>query len=455
MNEASEWPRPLLPSPNLFSVLTNPPLDWSEREFGERIEYCVSLLNSMLPPSVEVASLLLPDRVSSTFFNVSLRCRGVDCGPLGASRGGCAGCSRNRAEGCPAQFATLRLLGCRSLEGVKLTASLSILDGISAMTALYASIVSGGGVQLASDSPIGRPQATRVIDGGHCTLPGSLSHTPEDTDATMDVELPPSLLLEEEYVTEREERELIHLLDSTPRSSGALLRRVVHYGYAFDYHIQQINPDIKLTMPPVIEALAERLYREGKVPELPDQVTINEYTPGQGIGFHIDVHSTFTSWIASLSLASASVMEFRRLREEGSNVRATRSTLQDRGVLPPPGVPSFFVKPDIVCRKLVQLKRRSLAVFSDELRYAYQHSIPSRKSDSVGGAILPRKTRVSITFRKIRDPRSSECPCKVPYYCDQKNPETYLNLLPTRLEGSPSGGAEKIKLALNNSLVSL
>jgi hypothetical protein len=42
-----------------------------------------------------------------------------------------------------------------------------------------------------------------------------------------------------------------------------------------------------------------------------DQVTINEYLPGQGIRPHVDTHSAFTDGIASISLLSPVVMDFR------------------------------------------------------------------------------------------------------------------------------------------------
>ncbi len=36
---------------------------------------------------------------------------------------------------------------------------------------------------------------------------------------------------------------------------------------------------------------------------MPNQLTINEYIPGQGIAPHIDTHSAFEGAIVSLSLA--------------------------------------------------------------------------------------------------------------------------------------------------------
>jgi hypothetical protein len=46
----------------------------------------------------------------------------------------------------------------------------------------------------------------------------------------------------------------------------------------------------------------------------PDQCTVNEYLPGQGIAPHVDTHAAFDDAILSLSMGSGIVMEFRRQR---------------------------------------------------------------------------------------------------------------------------------------------
>ena len=72
--------------------------------------------------------------------------------------------------------------------------------------------------------------------------------------------------------------------------------------------------------------------------------------------------------IVSLSLAGPCVMEFRR------------DTAREGLFLPP----------------------RSLLVMAEEARYAWHHYIPHRRSDAVGGRVIPRAAkRVSLTFRKV------------------------------------------------------
>jgi len=43
----------------------------------------------------------------------------------------------------------------------------------------------------------------------------------------------------------------------------------------------------------------------------------------------------------------------------------------------------------------------SLFVLSGPARYEWQHCIPARKSDVIGGIKINRTRRISITFRKV------------------------------------------------------
>ena len=113
-----------------------------------------------------------------------------------------------------------------------------------------------------------------------------------------------------------------------------------------------------------------------------NQLTINEYTPGQGIGSHVDTPSAFSDGLISLSLNSDVVMEFRR-------VGGTKS----------------------IDRKLVHLPRRSLVLMSGPARYEWEHMIVGRVTDTVNGVVLPRGRRVSLTLRTaITAPTSPEVP---------------------------------------------
>lgn len=171
------------------------------------------------------------------------------------------------------------------------------------------------------------------------------------------------------WVTADEERALLAAIDALPWSEE-LRRRVQHHGYRYAYKgrkvdaAQQIGP-----LPPWAEALARRLFAEGRFAAAPDQVIVNEYQPGQGISAHVDCVPCFGPTIASLSLGSGATIELSRR--------------------------------DADARASVWLAPRSLLVLADEARYRWRHAIPARKSDPGHG---PRGRRVSLTFRTVLRP---------------------------------------------------
>ncbi len=114
-----------------------------------------------------------------------------------------------------------------------------------------------------------------------------------------------------------------------------------------------------------------------------DQLTINEYQPGMGIGPHVDLHHLFGEHILIVSLNSTCVMEFQHI------ITGT-------------------------WRKMV-LMPRSLVILTEEARYGWKHSIRSRKSDVLDGCVVERQLRVSITFRSIL--KDGKCPCNRTFPC--------------------------------------
>jgi len=103
-----------------------------------------------------------------------------------------------------------------------------------------------------------------------------------------------------------------------------------------------------------------------------NQLTINEYNPGEGIGSHVDTVTAFDDGLLIITLNGGIVMEFRKAIDDGDESNM---------------------------RKLVYLPPRSLAVLSRDARYKYEHMIVSRMTDTVNGEIIPRKLRVSLTLR--------------------------------------------------------
>jgi alkylated DNA repair dioxygenase AlkB len=179
----------------------------------------------------------------------------------------------------------------------------------------------------------------------------------------------PGLRYVPDFVTVEEHDRFLREIDANSWMTD-LRRRVQHYGYRYDYRSRSVDHSMRLgELPPWAAEVAGRLLAEGYFAELPDQVIVNEYEPGQGISSHVDCEPCFTGTVASLSLGSTCTMNF---------------TNKERGEV----IPVF-------------LERRSLVVLAGESRYGWAHGIPPRKSDDVAGRTLKRSRRVSLTFRKV------------------------------------------------------
>jgi alkylated DNA repair dioxygenase AlkB len=179
----------------------------------------------------------------------------------------------------------------------------------------------------------------------------------------------PGLTYMPNYLAADEAAALIQRLDQHPWSTE-LRRRVQQYGYRYDYTRHSVTPDMRLgTVPPWLQAIAERVSHEGYTPAIPDQVIINEYLPGQGIADHVDCIPCFGDTILSVSLGSGCVMRFIHV------VRRTSVSLW--------------------------LAPGSLVVLQGEARYDWSHGIAPRTSDVVAGIRVPRQRRVSLTLRTV------------------------------------------------------
>lgn len=154
------------------------------------------------------------------------------------------------------------------------------------------------------------------------------------------------------------------------RWSTELKRRVQHYGYKYDYRKRKIDDSMALgSLPDWLSEIAEKLQIREFMPAIVDQVIINEYQPGQGISPHVDCEPCFGDTIASISLGSPCVMDFRNQHDK-----------RHVPILLMPG---------------------SLLVFSGEARYHWTHGIVARTEDTFEGHTFKRGRRVSITFRTI------------------------------------------------------
>ncbi|XP_054829091.1 alkylated DNA repair protein alkB homolog 8 [Eublepharis macularius] len=231
-------------------------------------------------------------------------------------------------------------------------------------------------------------------------------------EVTTPTTLPPGLRVIEDLVSPEEERQLLESIDWTedeviPSAQKALKhRRVKHFGYEFRYDNNNVDKDRPLPggLPDLCNVLLTKCLKLGYIKQKPDQLTVNQYDPGQGIPPHIDTHSAFEDEIISLSLGAEIVMDFKH--PDGQAVA-------------------------------VMLPQRSLLVMSGESRYLWTHGITPRKFDVVPASegrkvgtvsantgdltLNKRGKRTSFTFRKVR---RSACNCAYPSVCDSQHKDT-------------------------------
>lgn len=164
-----------------------------------------------------------------------------------------------------------------------------------------------------------------------------------------------------DFVTPEEAEALLAQIDAAPWDA-TLARRVQHYGYRYAYKARQVAEPLG-PLPGWVLPLAERMLEVG-FPQPAQQIIVNEYLPGQGIGAHTD-SDVFGPVIASLGLGGGVAM-----------------VLQDK--------PWW--------RRELYLPPRSLLVLKGPARAQWQHAIPARKIDPGHGT---RDRRVSLTFRTL------------------------------------------------------
>ena len=176
-----------------------------------------------------------------------------------------------------------------------------------------------------------------------------------------------------------EDRLLAHAPIDSPEWLTDLSRRVMHFGYKYDYTSRSLDESARIEPLPEWLAQLSDMVRDAASeeakrlldPQQPfEQAIINEYEPKQGIAPHID-RDCFGRVVATVSLGSAVDMDFYC---------------------------------DSTGKKYTQrLEPRSLVLLYGDARSKWQHGIAKRKSDKQNGQRIERKRRVSITFRTIAE----------------------------------------------------
>ena len=190
-----------------------------------------------------------------------------------------------------------------------------------------------------------------------------------------------------DFLTEPEGKVLLtHINHPDAKWLKDLSRRVMHFGYKYDYASRMLDESALIgPLPEWLQQLAQKVRetaseeaRQRLDPRQPfDQAIINEYNPGQGIAAHID-RDCFGPIVATVSLGSAINMDFR---QKSADKSADKST--DK-------------------KHIQRVEERSLIVLQDAARNEWTHEIKKRKSDTWQGQKTKRFRRTSITFRTIR-----------------------------------------------------
>ncbi|KAA8521052.1 hypothetical protein F0562_011795 [Nyssa sinensis] len=331
-----------------------------------------------------------------------------------------------RPKGVSAESSpNLYVANCGPAVGLSFDTIASAFSTFGEVKGVYAADESGTRVIVSYSEESSAQTALKVLDGHPCPELGgrclhirySVFQPPSQVDNLVPVSLEaselniPGVYLLHDFVTAKEEEELLAAVDGRPWRSLAK-RRVQHYGYEFCYETRNVNTKRHLgELPPFVSSILERVLLFPNLDDAAnvvlDQLTVNEYPPGVGLSPHVDTHSAFEGLIFSLSLAGPCIMEFRKYSEGvwPSNPASEKNVENSENS-------SNF------SRKVIYLPPRSMLLLSGEARYAWHHYIPHHKVDKVKDILVRRGSRrVSFTFRKVR---TGPCQCEFPPYCDSQ-----------------------------------
>ena len=176
--------------------------------------------------------------------------------------------------------------------------------------------------------------------------------------------MPDGFVYRDEVISADEERhfaEQFALLPFAPFQFQGFLgrRRVVSFGWRYDYASRQIHPAAEL--PELLLPLRERAAEVAELtPQSLQQILVTEYAPGAPIGWHRD--KPIFQDVVAVSFLSPCLLRFRRRLRDGWE------------------------------RHSLEVMPRSAYVLRGRARNEWEHSIPPVSA-----------LRYSVTFRNLRD----------------------------------------------------
>ncbi|CDQ81421.1 unnamed protein product [Oncorhynchus mykiss] len=255
------------------------------------------------------------------------------------------------------------------------------------------------------------------------------------------VDLPPGLVLVEEFVSPEEEALLLDAIDWTSHDEDVTVqkvlkhRRVKHFGYEFRYDNNNVDKDKPLPggLPQVCVPVLERCVRDRHTEVMPDQLTVNQYQSGQGIPPHVDTHSAFEDLILSLSLGAK--VHLQSVLMSSQNIKSI--------LCPPPFLSTHththtHYSGEDGRERADTYGPTGKREMERERCFLWFSRITPRKFDVVPACdpkspaavtsdlsnhsnltLSRRGTRTSLTFRKVR---RTPCDCGYPSACDSQQP---------------------------------
>lgn len=197
-------------------------------------------------------------------------------------------------------------------------------------------------------------------------------------DQSVDARYPPGLVLYKGLLRNIAD-EMYTYFDELPWND-TLSRRTQHYGYSYDYTLREPKKSKlkQLPMPKPIKCMCDVLHNRNILKDYPNQVIINQYTPGQGISAHRDHYPIFGDSVCTMSFGSGVSMHFKPYKIFSNQLGDTELE--------------------------IYLEPGDVLVFEGDARMKYSHEIKGRKSDAVNGKRISRGVRISATFRHVNEP---------------------------------------------------